>query len=132
MDFRVLDCGSLNPAVALSCCRCTASLSPCTCLCDSCCTVSLSPFTCLFESSLNLESVSPSCPALTQQSVIEGNSTATRPGNAQTGRRSAVQVVLPPVSLAHLACPAVSALLRLLSATLGLLIPICLAPKFFC
>ena len=49
---------------------------------------------------------------------VSGNSTATRRGINQAGRRSAAQVDMPPLSLAQLARPALSALLLLLSCVL--------------
>ena len=61
-----------------------------------------------------------------------GNNTATRPGINQAGRRSAVQAAMPPMTVAQLACPALSALLPPRSATHGLFIPVLSAQMFQC
>ena len=61
-----------------------------------------------------------------RRGVASGNSTATRPGVNKAGRRSAAQVT-SPLSLAQLACAALSALLLFRSATLELFIPVCAA-----
>ena len=50
---------------------------------------------------------------------VSGNSTATRRGINQAGRRSAAQVDMPPLSLAQLARPALSSLLLLISMCLA-------------
>ena len=66
-----------------------------------------------FDPRLRPESVVPSLPAHTRQFSFEENSTATQVSTRWVGR-SAAQVALPPLSLAQLACPALSALLLLL------------------
>ena len=68
---------------------------------------------------LNLFRLLQRCTLLGRRGGVSGNSTATRPGINQAGRRSAAQVAMPPLSLVQLACPALCALLPLRSATLG-------------
>ena len=94
------------------CCRCTASPSPRT----------------RHRGSKTQTIVRFALPARPCSTVrIEGNSTATRPGINQAGRRSAAQVTMPPLSLSQRACHALSALLPLRSAASDFLNPVCLA-----
>ena len=53
-------------------------------------------------------------------------------GPMAAGWRSAAQVAIPRLSVAQLACPALSVLLPLRCATLGLFIPVCFAQMFQC